>query len=464
MSPRLRRRLVPLLVAALLMSVFPAGAGRAAAPELGCAGVTQVPLAECQALEALYISTNGAQWHDKAGWATTNTPCSWYGVTCQAGHVSGLDLSDNNLAGSLPAELANLTQLRTLALRRNALTGAVPADLASLAQLQTLDLSENSFAGAIPIQLGNLALLQTLNLSNNQLTGGVPTQLAGLGLLQTLDLSSNQLIGSIPPALGGLANLRTLGLNNNQLSGGIPPQLASLANLRKLLLANNGLSGPIPANLSNLENLTHLVLTRNQLSGPIPQELGNLRQLSALMLNNNRLTGEIPSSLGDLSGAFEMWLNSNALHGAVPASLCGLPGLFFLDVGYNALSSAPSCMASLDPFWSETQTVAPANLTAALVATQATLTWTPILYQSDTGYYEISYRPVGGTFAVHGVTANKSASSYVVTGLSPGVRYEFRVRTWTAAHTDPPAYQQNDLWSDYTTIPRSIFLPLVIRR
>lgn len=464
MSPRMRRRLVPLLLAAMLMSVFPAGAGTAATPELGCAGVAQVPLAECQALEALYTSTAGAQWYDKAGWATTNTPCSWHGVTCQAGHVSQLDLSDNNLAGPLPAQIGNLSHLRVLNLKRNALTGAVPVELASLGQLQTLDLSENSLAGPIPIQLANLALLQTLNLSNNQLTGAVPAQLAGLALLQTLNLSSNQLTGSIPPALGGMAALRALGLNSNQLSGPIPAQLGNLANLQQLLLANNALTGAIPTSLGGLNNLTSLVLTRNQLSGPIPEQLGSLSQLSVLMLNNNRLTGEIPATLGNLGSISEIWLNSNALRGAVPANLCGLPGLSFLDVGFNALSEAPWCMAALDPFWNETQTVAPAHLFFTQAATQATLTWTPILYQSHTGHYEISYGPAGGTFTVHGVTANKSASSYVVTGLSPGVQYVFRVRTWTAAHPEVPAYQQNDLWSDYTIVPRSTFLPLVTRR
>ncbi len=462
MFPTIRRRLTLGVLLAVLLMMLPANAG--AAPELGCAGVSQVPLAECQALEALYTSTQGAQWHDKAGWAVTNTPCSWYGVTCQAGHVSQLDLSDNNLAGPLPAQLSNLTQLRVLILKRNAVTGAVPADLASLAQIQTLDLSENSLTGAIPTQLGNLAALQTLNLSNNQLTGAIPTQLASLALLQILDLSSNQLTGSIPPVLGGMVNLRTLGLNNNQLSGPIPAQLGNLANLRQLLLANNALTGAIPTSLSGLSNLTSLVLTRNQLNGEIPPQLGSLRQLTVLMLNGNRLTGAIPPSLGDLSNLFDLWLNSNALSGAVPANLCDLAMLLFLDVGFNAMSSAPACMAFLDPQWAETQTVAPAHLSATQAATQATLTWTPIPYQSDAGHYEISYRPMGGAFTVHGVTANKSASSYVVTGLSPGIRYEFRVRTFTAAHTDPPAYQQNDLWSDYTTIPRSTFLPLVIRR
>lgn len=464
MSSRLRRRLLPLVVLALLMSVLPASASTVVSPELSCAGVSQIPLAECQALEALYASTNGAQWYDKAGWTTTNTPCSWYGVTCQAGRVSQLALNDNNLAGPLPTQLGDLTQLRTLNLKRNAITGSVPVGISNLAQIQTLDLSENSLSGAIPTQVGSLAALQTLNLSNNQLTGAIPTQLAGLTALQTLNLSTNQLTGQIPPVIGGMVSLRSLALNNNQLTGQIPTALGNLTNLQQLLLANNSLTGSIPTNLGGLGNLSQLVLARNQLSGQIPAQLGSLSRLTVLMLNGNRLTGAIPASLGNLSNLFDLWLNSNALSGAVPDDLCNLEMLLFLDVGFNSIPSAPACMASFDPEWLQTQTVAPSNLTGTVSGAQAALTWTPIPYQSDTGYYEISFRPAGGAWTVHGVTANKSASSYMVTGLSPGVRYEFRVRTWTAAHTDPPAYQQNGLWSDYATTPRSIFLPLVIRR
>lgn len=454
MSPRLHARLILVLVMTLFAALLPASAG-AAAPDFNCADVTQIPLAECQALEALYTSAGGAQWYDKGGWITTNTPCSWYGVTCQAGRVSEIDLANNNLAGSLPAQLSNLTNLRVLNLMYaesavGGLTGSVPAGLGSLTQLRTLNLSGHQFTGTIPAQLGNLASLQDLNLSNNNLSGAIPV------------------------GLGGLTNLRILGLNNNQLSGVIPLELASLSNLQRLLLANNNLSGTIPVSLGGLSNLTQLVLTRNQLSGPIPPQLGNLSRLSALMLNNNRLSGPIPDTLGNLTNAFDIWLNSNALSGAVPASLCDLDGLLFLDVGYNALSSAPDCMAYLDPEWRLTQTVAPANLSATPGDLQVNLFWTPINYQDDTGHYEISYRPAGGAFVVHGTTMSKSAGRYRVTGLAPDRAYEFRVRTFTAAHNGPPANQQNDLWSEYVTISArsltagsgipAVFLPAISRR
>ncbi|MEN8220437.1 MAG: hypothetical protein ABFS56_29630, partial [Pseudomonadota bacterium] len=51
-----------------------------------CAAVTEIPSTECQALIALYNSTDGANWSNKTGWNLTNTPCSWYGIQCSGGH------------------------------------------------------------------------------------------------------------------------------------------------------------------------------------------------------------------------------------------------------------------------------------------------------------------------------------------------------------------------------------------
>jgi hypothetical protein len=78
-------------------------------------------------------------------------PCSWYGVECSGGYVTWLDLSENQLSGSIPPELGNL------------------------ANLQRLDLSENQLSGSIPPELGNLANMEAerLCLSCNQLDTNV---------------------------------------------------------------------------------------------------------------------------------------------------------------------------------------------------------------------------------------------------------------------------------------------------
>jgi len=454
------RRLIFSVVCLAVMAVGLAGrptpgaaAHSAAAPEVTCAEISQIPPAECQALAALYTSTGGPQWYDHTGWMATLTPCSWYGVTCQAGRVTQLTLEDNNLSGPLPAQLGNLTQVNEISLPLNRLSGSIPTSLSALALLTTLNLSDNQLTGPIPAQMGALAALQTLNLADNLLSGPIPQELAGLAALQVLNLAANDLTGPVPPWLGGLTNLRDLVLTSNQLSGTIPPQLAALSGLQRLILANNDLSGAIPPELSTLPSLQSLVLAGNALSGAIPSQLGNLSQLRLLVLSGNRLSETIPATLGNLSNLQELWLNSNALQGAVPDSFCNLTDKFFLDLGYNALASAPSCVDTADQFWRQTQTMAPSGLHAAVLSgTTVRLSWSPIEYVSDGGAYEVSYRRSGGSWVVAGNTPNKSAVSLTLTGLTPRSAYEFRVRTFTPAHNTPPAFQQNALWSGYVTV------------
>jgi Leucine-rich repeat (LRR) protein len=286
-----------------------------------CAIVTEIPTTECEALVALYNNTDGANWRRNEGWDITNMPCSWDGVECQDGHVSQISLSNNQLTGSIPTELGNLSNLTFLDLSSNQITGSIPKELDNLNNLQKLDLSENQLTSSIPRELGNLNKLETLWLNNNQLTGSISSQLGNLSNLSTLNLSSNQLTGSIPSQLGNLSRLSTLNLSSNQLTGSIPSQLGNLSNLSTLNLSSNQLTGSIPSQLGNLTNLTGLFLSNNQLSGEIPAELGNLSNLDYLQLNNNQLCGEIPVELKNLSkirssyvySSYDLNLNTNHL-------------------------------------------------------------------------------------------------------------------------------------------------------
>lgn len=76
-----------------------------------------------------------------------------------------LNLSDNALTGSIPAEIRHLQQLRTLNLSNNSMTG-LPAEIGQLTKLELLDVSNNQLTG-LPNELGNLTNLKILNLSGN---------------------------------------------------------------------------------------------------------------------------------------------------------------------------------------------------------------------------------------------------------------------------------------------------------
>ena len=144
---------------------------------------TAIGAGERQALLDLYTSTNGGSWTNNTNWnGAAGTECTWSGVTCDAGQTTAevLNLQYNNLVGTLPTTLGNLTNLRYLDLLSNQLSGAIPTELGNLTNLQTLNLSFNQLSGAIPTELGNLTNLWRLGLSSNQLVGAVPSSITNL--------------------------------------------------------------------------------------------------------------------------------------------------------------------------------------------------------------------------------------------------------------------------------------------
>jgi hypothetical protein len=155
---------------------------RLAPTVFNCSTVTEIPFIECEALVALYNSANGAGWTNHGGWLT-GTPCNWYRVTCQTEHVTGLDLSTNQLSGSIPPGLGNLANLQELDVFSNQLSGSIPPELGNLANLFYLDLGSNQLSGSIPPELGNLANLKWLYLDSNQLRGPLPQSLTNLDTL-----------------------------------------------------------------------------------------------------------------------------------------------------------------------------------------------------------------------------------------------------------------------------------------
>jgi hypothetical protein len=77
---------------------------------------------EREALIELYNNTNGDNWTNKNGWnGSAGTECTWYGVRCNQTYTSvqRIRLHNNNLIGTIPAELGNLTNLQYLAFSSN---------------------------------------------------------------------------------------------------------------------------------------------------------------------------------------------------------------------------------------------------------------------------------------------------------------------------------------------------------
>ena len=269
-------------------------------------------------LAAFYRATDGANWTNNTAWLTSAPLMDWFGVaTDDNGRVSGIELSENGLSGTLPAALGQLTGLTRLSLHGNRLSGSIPGEFARLTNLEVLSLGRNELHGSIPGSLGELTNLTALYLENNRFSGSIPPELGQLTNLTVLYLAENGLSGSIPSEFGRLVNLELLWLGDNQLSGPIPPALGQLASLERLWLDDNLLSGAIPPELGRLTNLELLSLGGNRLSGAIPAELGNLTSLRWLVLDRTELTGRLPDTFTSLVSLEELRLGSGV---CVPAN------------------------------------------------------------------------------------------------------------------------------------------------
>jgi hypothetical protein len=119
-----------------------------------------------------------------------------------------------------------------------------------------LYLDENQLAGTIPPEIGNLTNLTSLGLGNNQLIGSIPSEISNLTNLERLYLHNNQLTGSIPSEIWNLTNLTRLIVFDNQLTGEIPESICELTNLNwspdfidwsYSYLYNNQLCPPYPS-------------------------------------------------------------------------------------------------------------------------------------------------------------------------------------------------------------------------
>lgn len=98
---------------------------------------------------------------------------------------SSIDLSGTGLT-SVPKYVFERTEIETLNLSQNSLSGSLPAEVRHLKNLRVLNLSENNFTG-VPAEIGQLQNLEVLDLSGNPITG-LPHELANLKKLKILDL------------------------------------------------------------------------------------------------------------------------------------------------------------------------------------------------------------------------------------------------------------------------------------
>lgn len=110
--------------------------------------------------------------------------------------------SQAGITGEIPQEICNLKKSfphwdgRIYFNKLPGLTGNLPKNLHNLSLIKTLNISQNNLTGTIPRELGKMTWLQKLYLNNNnKIWGNIPVELGTMISLTSLHLESNNLTG-----------------------------------------------------------------------------------------------------------------------------------------------------------------------------------------------------------------------------------------------------------------------------
>ncbi|TYI85378.1 hypothetical protein E1A91_D05G437500v1, partial [Gossypium mustelinum] len=345
-------------------------------------------------LESLDLSYNGIegkipQWMQELG----NDSLSYLNVS----HNSLTELrrskcfliSNNSFNGEVSSLICNVTSLQILDLSHNNLSGTIPQCFGRLSDsLQFLNLKKNKFYGTIPPTFAKGCQLSNFNLNGNLLEGPLTPSILTCKGLEVLDLGNNDINDTFPHWLGSLPELQVLVLKSNQLHGSLCVNNSKsspfFSKIQIFDLSSNYFSGPLPVRyinsfkaIINLEKVGSTVsymgvndlggrgfyaysigivmkgqdmelvkiftmwmiidLSSNQFEGEIPKVIGKLNLLKGLNLSHNNLNGGIPTSVGDLTSLEWLDLSSNRLSGMIPNRLADLPFLSSLNVSENEL-------------------------------------------------------------------------------------------------------------------------------
>ncbi|XP_047268890.1 LRR receptor-like serine/threonine-protein kinase EFR [Capsicum annuum] len=272
-----------------------------------------------------------------------------------------LVLYDNQLTGSIPTSLFNISSLFVVSLVFNSLYGSRLLGegniVSNLKELQVLSISFNNITGEIPRNIGCLSKLEEFYIGDNPIKGTIPASLANISILQYVSCKRNCLEGPIPPELGKLSNLRQLGFGHNyNLIGQIPDVIFNVSSLERIAVNFNNLSGTLPGTTGlHLPNLKELILGVNQIEGEFPLFITNVSKLEILDLSDNFFTGTIPTTLGNLRELRGLFLHSNQLTNEPREhelqffnSLADCRMLQYLEVGSNPLNGVlPNSIGNL---------------------------------------------------------------------------------------------------------------------
>ena len=294
-------------------------------------------------------------------------------LICNMSSLQVLDLSINNLSGSLPQCLHNFgDSLLILDLRRNTFEGSIPQTWTNGSKLMMINFSQNKFQGLLPRSLAKCIMLKALDFSNNQFNDTFPSWLGNLPNLKLLILRSNKLYGPISThkAKYKFPSLQIFDLSYNSFTGSLPLKFFQYSNSSRFDSANHltyievnssfVVQNSFQNYLWNLQYSYAMIMTNkgvvtdykkvqeffialdfssNRFDGDILESIENLnlKGLCLLNLSNNILIGHTPQSLRNFVNLESLDLSQNKLFGEIPQQLTQLTFLESFNVSHNHL-------------------------------------------------------------------------------------------------------------------------------
>ena len=251
---------------------------------------------------------------------------SSYGLTgflnrsiANLGYVEMMDLSHNSLRSSLPS-FRKMGNLGVLFLQGNQFSGTLDNlfNSSSNDKVKIIDVSDNQLTGTIPGEIFKLPSLEILAASINCFTPMLPiAALCGSNTLKTLSLNGMKTAESCRLSFPGvplksvyplydevagldkcffnMTSLSTLQLSGNAVTGTLTGVRVVSKKLKNLVLSHNSIQGAIPL-VFQLHGFSELDLSFNKFTGILDSHF-RVWKNSSISLNNNRLSGYIPHSL-----------------------------------------------------------------------------------------------------------------------------------------------------------------------
>ncbi|XP_058216158.1 receptor-like protein 43 [Rhododendron vialii] len=272
-----------------------------------------------------------------------------------------IDLSNNNLYGTVPNSTFELPNLTHLILSSNSFSGTILESNRFRENLIVLDLQMNNFSSTIHDSITKRNILTTINLNGNGFEGPILKSLVNCRKLEVLSLRRNKFVGKFPHwTTIPFPLLRVLDMSNNIFSGTLPKKyftkFEAMMNVddvdfRLNYMINTGafhrdyydsLTMVIKGSTMEMEKILTIFsavdLSRNKFGGEIPEVIGAVNLIRGLNLSHNSLTGYIPKSLGNLTELEWLDLSPNKLIRVIPQQLTNLNFLGTLNLSQNRLT------------------------------------------------------------------------------------------------------------------------------